>query len=209
MIILDTHTLVWMDEGSTRLGQKARRLIDKELRNEEVCRLHHQFLGNRHVDTKKNGFPLQRQSHNGCKTCWNKACIPVEIVNNELMALLVQHHENASTYLGKIYGTDVDLPMWFKHFVRDENLPALGAKDACHIGVFGKTGSGERMFTRHSSIQATAENFPSCSLDRSRLFQQQVLHCSLRFTSVTRTTVTRTNTSSPRREQAKKQKRSK
>ena len=37
MIILDTHTLVWMDEGNTRLGQKSRKLIDKGLRNEEVA----------------------------------------------------------------------------------------------------------------------------------------------------------------------------
>ena len=37
MIILDTHTLVWMDEGNTRLGLKSRKLIDKELRNEEVA----------------------------------------------------------------------------------------------------------------------------------------------------------------------------
>ena len=69
--------------------------------------------------------------------------IPVEIVNNELMSLLVQHHEDAITYLGKVYGTEVDLPMWFKHFGRDEDIPALGAKDAYHIGVFGKTGSGK------------------------------------------------------------------
>lgn len=69
--------------------------------------------------------------------------IKVEIVNNELMKLLVKHHENAITYLGKVYGTSVDLPMWFKHFGKDEEIPALGAKDAYHIGVFGKTGSGK------------------------------------------------------------------
>ena len=69
--------------------------------------------------------------------------IPVEKVNNELMNLLVERHEMAITYLGKVYGTDVDLPMWFKHFGKDEETPALGAKDAYHIGVFGKTGSGK------------------------------------------------------------------
>ena len=69
--------------------------------------------------------------------------IPVEIVNNDLMDLLVQHYKKAISYLGKVYGTDVDLPMWFKHFGRDEDIPALGAKDAYHIGVFGKTGSGK------------------------------------------------------------------
>ena len=83
--------------------------------------------------------------------------IPVEIVNNELMGLLVQHHKNAITYLGKVYGTDVDLPMWFKHFGRDEDIPALGAKDAYHIGVFGKTGSGKSV-TSALMLLAYAKN---------------------------------------------------
>jgi len=33
MMILDTHVLVWMDEGSVRLGKKARSRIDEALRN--------------------------------------------------------------------------------------------------------------------------------------------------------------------------------
>lgn len=83
--------------------------------------------------------------------------IPVEIVNNDLMDLLVQHHKEAITYLGKVYGTDVDLPMWFKHFGRDEDIPALGAKDAYHIGVFGKTGSGKSV-TSALMLLAYAKN---------------------------------------------------
>lgn len=83
--------------------------------------------------------------------------IPVEIVNNDLMDLLVQHHKKAITYLGKVYGTDVDLPMWFKHFGRDEDVPALGAKDAYHIGVFGKTGSGKSV-TSALMLLAYAKN---------------------------------------------------
>lgn len=83
--------------------------------------------------------------------------IPVEIVNNDLMDLLVQHHKKAISYLGKVYGTDVDLPMWFKHFGRDEEIPALGAKDAYHIGVFGKTGSGKSV-TSALMLLAYAKN---------------------------------------------------
>lgn len=83
--------------------------------------------------------------------------IPVEIVNNHLMDLLVQHHKKAITYLGKVYGTDIDLPMWFKHFGRDEDIPALGAKDAYHIGVFGKTGSGKSV-TSALMLLAYAKN---------------------------------------------------
>jgi len=33
MIILDTHVLVWMDEGNACLGKKARTRIDEALRN--------------------------------------------------------------------------------------------------------------------------------------------------------------------------------
>ncbi len=83
--------------------------------------------------------------------------IPVEIVNNELMNLLVQHHRGAITYLGKVYGTDVHLPMWFKHFGKDEETPDLGAKDAYHIGVFGKTGSGKSV-TSALMLLAYAKN---------------------------------------------------
>ncbi len=34
MIILDTHALIWLDEGSSRLGKKSRGLIDEGLDNE-------------------------------------------------------------------------------------------------------------------------------------------------------------------------------
>ena len=37
MILLDTHTLVWLDEGNKRLGKKSRELIDEGLNNEELA----------------------------------------------------------------------------------------------------------------------------------------------------------------------------
>ncbi|MDD9858970.1 MAG: DUF87 domain-containing protein [Nitrospira sp.] len=83
--------------------------------------------------------------------------IPVQIVNNSLMNLLVEHHKKAITYLGKVYETEVDLPMWFKHFDRDKDIPALGAQDAYHIGVFGKTGSGKSV-TSALMLLAYAKN---------------------------------------------------
>ncbi len=83
--------------------------------------------------------------------------IPVATVDNKLMDLLVKYHGNAISYLGKVYGTDVDLPMWFKHFGQDENIPVLGAKDAYHIGVFGKTGSGKSV-TAALMLLAYAKN---------------------------------------------------
>lgn len=83
--------------------------------------------------------------------------IPVQIVNNGLMNLLVEHHKKAITYLGKVFGTEVDLPMWFKHFGQDKVIPALGAQDAYHIGVFGKTGSGKSV-TSALMLLAYAKN---------------------------------------------------
>ncbi len=36
MILLDTHTLVWLDEGNIRLGKKALSLIDQALQSKEL-----------------------------------------------------------------------------------------------------------------------------------------------------------------------------
>lgn len=67
---------------------------------------------------------------------------PVLKMSNEVMNALIKNHEKAITYIGKVYGTDVNLPMWFKHFDKTKN-DEEGAGDAYHIGVFGKTGSGK------------------------------------------------------------------
>lgn len=66
----------------------------------------------------------------------------VQKMDNEVMTALMKNHEKHITYIGKVYGTDVDLPFWFKHFDKT-NGDELGAGDAYHIGVFGKTGSGK------------------------------------------------------------------
>ena len=68
----------------------------------------------------------------------------VEKMSNEVMQELMKNHEGDLTYIGKVYGTNVDLPFWFKHFDKDDEKNAeKGAGDAYHIGVFGKTGSGK------------------------------------------------------------------
>ncbi len=36
MIVLDTHTLIWLDEGNPRLGEKSLSLIDKALKSEQL-----------------------------------------------------------------------------------------------------------------------------------------------------------------------------
>ena len=68
----------------------------------------------------------------------------IQKMNNEVMTALMKKHEVDITFLGKVYGTNVDLPFWFKHFGKTiEGTNELGAGDAFHIGVFGKTGSGK------------------------------------------------------------------
>ena len=37
MILLDTHVLVWLAEGSPRLGRKSRELIDEDFNNEQLA----------------------------------------------------------------------------------------------------------------------------------------------------------------------------
>lgn len=64
-------------------------------------------------------------------------------IDNEVMSLLVKHQRDIITYIGRVYGTSVDMPMWFKHFGKGGKGNESGAGDAYHIGVFGKTGSGK------------------------------------------------------------------
>lgn len=57
-----------------------------------------------------------------------------------MLSLLEPITRNFKTkVLGKAYGSNVNIPFWFKHFGKGKN----GAGDAYHIGVFGKTGSGK------------------------------------------------------------------
>lgn len=68
----------------------------------------------------------------------------VHKMNNDVMKAIMQRHEKYITYMGKVYGTNVDLPFWFKHFGKTQDGSSeIGAGDAFHIGVFGKTGSGK------------------------------------------------------------------
>lgn len=67
--------------------------------------------------------------------------LEVKKMNNAVMGALMKKYEKHITYIGKVYGTDVDMPFWFRHFDKDNE--GGGAGDAHHIGVFGKSGSGK------------------------------------------------------------------
>lgn len=60
-------------------------------------------------------------------------------VRDEVLDALLQKYADQLIYLGHVYGTQVKMPFWFKHF----GLGVDGAGEAYHIGVFGKTGSGK------------------------------------------------------------------
>ena len=60
-------------------------------------------------------------------------------VDQRLLDSLLSVYREELFYLGRAYANDVLYPMWLKHF---GSVP-LGAGEAYHIGVFGKTGSGK------------------------------------------------------------------
>lgn len=80
----------------------------------------------------------------------------VRLFNENLMEALFAEYADELFYLGEAYGTEIPLPMWFKHF----GAGAGGAGEAYHIGIFGKTGSGKSVtaqmmllgYARHSDM---------------------------------------------------------
>lgn len=84
-------------------------------------------------------------------------------MTNEVMTSLMKPHQSV-TYMGKVYGTDVHLPFWFKHFGKtDPSTSEVGAGDAYHIGIFGKTGSGKTV-TAAYTLLGYAKNNKSMSI---------------------------------------------
>jgi hypothetical protein len=69
---------------------------------------------------------------------------PIKILNEKVMNSLLADYERELFYLGMAYGTDIKMPMWFKHFGSERS----GAGEAYHIGIFGKTGSGKSVLAK-------------------------------------------------------------
>lgn len=68
----------------------------------------------------------------------------LKLMNEEIMQDLMSDYKKELFYVGKAYGNDILLPMWFKHF----GLSDGGVGEAYHIGVFGKTGSGKSVLSK-------------------------------------------------------------
>lgn len=69
---------------------------------------------------------------------------PIKLINNEIMKGLLANYTKELSYLGRAYGSEILMPMWFKHFGKGVG----GVGEAYHIGVFGKTGSGKSVLAR-------------------------------------------------------------
>ncbi|NIA09694.1 MAG: DUF87 domain-containing protein [Nitrospiraceae bacterium] len=71
----------------------------------------------------------------------------IKLVNENIMDALLADYMPELFYLGRAYGTDVKMPMWFKHFGDPQKEPG-GIGEAYHIGIFGKTGSGKSVLAK-------------------------------------------------------------
>ncbi|ETX04249.1 MAG: ATPase, partial [Candidatus Entotheonella gemina] len=69
-------------------------------------------------------------------------------VNDEVLGQLLSPYRDQLFYLGHVYGSKPQLPLWFKHFGRGPD----GANEAYHLGIFGKTGSGKSVLAKMALV---------------------------------------------------------
>lgn len=69
---------------------------------------------------------------------------PIKMLNEDVLTSLLADYQHELFYIGKAYGTEIKMPMWFKHF----GYGTQGAGEAYHIGIFGKTGSGKSILAK-------------------------------------------------------------
>ena len=82
----------------------------------------------------------------------------LSLLDDGTMRGFVSGYRGQIFHVGKVYGSDMLLPMWFKHFAKGEG----GASEAYHIGVFGKTGSGKSWLSK--MVMAGYAAHPSMSI---------------------------------------------
>jgi len=103
---------------------------------------------------------------------------PIKLIDENIMNSLLSDHKKELFYLGKAYGTNIKLPMWFKHFEDPEKEPG-GVGEAYHIGIFGKTGSGKSVMAKMIiSAYAKHKKMSIFILDPQGEFSQDFLNSS-------------------------------
>ena len=99
----------------------------------------------------------------------------IKLLDENIMNSILADYQNELFYLGKAYGTNIKMPMWFKHFGSGN----LGAGEAYHIGVFGKTGSGKSVLAKMIiSAYAKHKKMSIFVLDPQGEFSQDFLNSS-------------------------------
>jgi hypothetical protein len=66
----------------------------------------------------------------------------IRVLNEDIMDSILEDYTSQLFYIGKAYGTEIKMPMWFKNF------GLSGAGEAYHIGIFGKNGSGKSVLAK-------------------------------------------------------------
>jgi energy-coupling factor transporter ATP-binding protein EcfA2 len=68
----------------------------------------------------------------------------IRLLNEDMLQTILEPFKSETFFLGNAYGTQIKMPMWLKHFGKEEG----GIGEAYHIGVFGKTGSGKSILAK-------------------------------------------------------------
>ena len=71
---------------------------------------------------------------------------PVRLVSDDFLGKLLRRHAKEVLYLGRIYPSDVKLPLRLRHFGPEGEG---GSGEAYHLGIFGMTGSGKSVLASY------------------------------------------------------------
>jgi len=94
----------------------------------------------------------------------------IQLLDESILDELLIDYQDELFYLGKAYGSNIRLPMWFKHFDTGKD----GVGEAYHIGIFGKTGSGKSVLAKMIvSGYARHKNMSIFILDPQGEFSQE------------------------------------
>ena len=82
----------------------------------------------------------------------------IRLATDGLLDEMLRPYRSQLFYLGRVYGSEPRLPLWFKHF----GAGADGVGEAYHLGIFGKTGSGKSVLAK--MIMLAYASYPGMSL---------------------------------------------